>query len=488
MAEAQCSSQSQSRTERRDSTVENMFKCPICHNEMSRVSITHCGHRFCNRCIRKWIEQHPNCPTCRTKITAKNLIEDRTFDEFIRTFKERTVPTAESEAQQEQAGRSGGMSIEELGNILQSVMPQRDQDMRNLTDNLIRMKDQEIARLTTQIQEHTSTISRLNGELRTVQDQLGDELPILTERSAQLQLTSDRQREQNQQLQDKTQSLETSLTSYKVAVKQTMEQKKLLEEQHRQKTQELQTTKTQLDVSKKENTQLKLQLQSTKDALNSQKEQLEKSESTTEQMKELVNTFFQQKQMLDAELETARQECLQLGQQVQQLQMFESMYQDTAQQLKDLNETVLPKKDSTIIQLQERTTELINDVAILRQNNIPLGQHVQILQSNLQEAIQQLQCYYEQEYGSKIMKVEKVNEVLKNQLNEKETELQNREDVGDELKSATRTYKKLIKENCDLKDKVKEQDNQIRHLRQDVAHSKQRTNQLEQMMNSRVNV
>ncbi|XP_053408981.1 golgin subfamily A member 4-like isoform X2 [Mercenaria mercenaria] len=380
------------------------------------------------------------------------------------------------------------MSIEELGNILQSVMPQRDQDMRNLTDNLIRMKDQEIARLTTQIQEHTSTISRLNGELRVVQDQLGDELPILTERSAQLQLTLDRQREQNQQLQDKIQSLENSVTAYKVAVKQTTEQKKFLEDQHLQKTRELQTTKTQLDVSKKENAQLKLQLQSTKVALKAKKEQLEKSESTAEQMREMVNTIFQQKQMLDADLDTTRKECVQLGQQVKQLQMFESMYQDTAQQLEHLNETVLPKKDSTIIQLQERTKDLIDDVAILRQNNIPLDQHVQILQIKLQQAIQQLHCYYEQEYGSKIIRIEKMNEVLKKQLNEKETELQHREDVGDELKSATRTYKNLISENCDLKDKVKEQDNQIRRLRQDVAHSKQRTNELERKINFHMNV
>jgi hypothetical protein len=58
-----------------------------------------------------------------------------------------------------------GMSVEELGNILQSVMPQRDQDMRNLTDNLISMKDQEISRLEQNKREQAATISRLKGKI-----------------------------------------------------------------------------------------------------------------------------------------------------------------------------------------------------------------------------------------------------------------------------------------------------------------------------------
>lgn len=55
---------------------------------------------------------------------------------------------------------------------------------------------------------------------------------------------------------------------------------------------------------------------------------------------------------LSGEVESLRQQCVEYQQQVQQLQMYESMYRDTYQQMQTLNENTLPIKDSTIIELQ----------------------------------------------------------------------------------------------------------------------------------------
>ncbi|XP_060607900.1 centrosome-associated protein CEP250-like [Ruditapes philippinarum] len=238
------------------------------------------------------------------------------------------------------------------------------------------------------------------------------------------------------------------------------------------------TVKAQFDGVNKENLHLKLQLQSTKDDLKSQKEQLEKSETTTTQLKELLDQMFQQKQLSDAELDASRQSCLQLTEQVQQLHMYEVMYSEASQQLDYLNNTVVPQKDSAIDQLQQKITDLIDEVAVLQRNNIPQAEHYEILQTRLEETRQEHKQYCEDKYGTKMASLERRNEAMKKHVTELETELKNREDVGDELKTATKTYKGLIKENCDLKDKVKTLEKQNKH----VAHYKERANNLERQI------
>ncbi|XP_060560054.1 uncharacterized protein LOC132720065 isoform X3 [Ruditapes philippinarum] len=601
---------SRSRAERQGSTVDEIFKCSICQHEMEDSSMTLCGHRYCTKCIKEWMKRKQNCPQCRQPVTLSFLIEDKSFKEIKRKYKE-----VQEQSENNQRGQGYGMSVEELGNILQSVMPQRDQDMRNLTDNLISMKDQEISRLEQNKREQTATISRLNNEIERVKGQLGDELPTLTERSTHLQNKVDTLTEQNRQFQEKIRTLEASLTSLKIGSSQAQQHRKILEEllkaktkemltvkaqfdgvnkenlhlklqlqstkddlksqkeqleksettttqlkelldkmfqqkqlsddeierlkgqlgddlptltersthlqnkvdtlteqnrqfqdknrtleaslasleegslqaqQHRKnleeqlkaKTKEMLTVKAQFDGVNKENLHLKLQLQSTKDDLKSQKEQLEKSETTTTQLKELLDQMFQQKQLSDAELDASRQRCLQLAQQVKELHMYEVMYSKASQQLDYLNNTVVPQKDSAIDQLQQKITDLINEVADLQRNNIPQAEHVEILQTRLAETRQELKQYYEDEYGTKMASLERRNEAMKKHVTEMETELKNREDVGDELKAATRTYKGLIKENCDLKDKVKTLEKQNKH----VAHYKERANKLERQI------
>ena len=52
-------------------------ECPICFNPLSKTSYiaTPCAHIFCKRCILKHIviDEHHNCPLCRTECMAKDI-------------------------------------------------------------------------------------------------------------------------------------------------------------------------------------------------------------------------------------------------------------------------------------------------------------------------------------------------------------------------------------------------------------------------------
>ncbi|CAI0561116.1 unnamed protein product [Linum tenue] len=53
---------------------EPIFNCPICMAPFVEETSTKCGHIFCKKCIKAAIARQPKCPTCRKKITAKDLI------------------------------------------------------------------------------------------------------------------------------------------------------------------------------------------------------------------------------------------------------------------------------------------------------------------------------------------------------------------------------------------------------------------------------
>ncbi|ESQ49311.1 hypothetical protein EUTSA_v10021611mg [Eutrema salsugineum] len=53
---------------------EPKFNCPICFCPFTEEMSTKCGHIFCNKCIRNAISCQAKCPTCRKKVTAKELI------------------------------------------------------------------------------------------------------------------------------------------------------------------------------------------------------------------------------------------------------------------------------------------------------------------------------------------------------------------------------------------------------------------------------
>ncbi|CAI8616779.1 unnamed protein product [Vicia faba] len=53
---------------------EPVFNCPICMGPLVEEMSTRCGHIFCKACIKSAISAQAKCPTCRKKITVKELI------------------------------------------------------------------------------------------------------------------------------------------------------------------------------------------------------------------------------------------------------------------------------------------------------------------------------------------------------------------------------------------------------------------------------
>ncbi|XP_022967334.1 E3 ubiquitin-protein ligase RNF4-like [Cucurbita maxima] len=53
---------------------EPNFSCPICMGPLVEETSTRCGHIFCKACIKTAIAVQSKCPTCRKRVTAKELI------------------------------------------------------------------------------------------------------------------------------------------------------------------------------------------------------------------------------------------------------------------------------------------------------------------------------------------------------------------------------------------------------------------------------
>ncbi|KAE8699554.1 TATA-binding protein-associated factor 2N-like isoform X1 [Hibiscus syriacus] len=53
---------------------EPTFNCPICMGPLTEEMSTRCGHIFCKGCIKAAIAFQPRCPTCRKKVTVRELI------------------------------------------------------------------------------------------------------------------------------------------------------------------------------------------------------------------------------------------------------------------------------------------------------------------------------------------------------------------------------------------------------------------------------
>ncbi|KAI7726151.1 hypothetical protein M8C21_008635 [Ambrosia artemisiifolia] len=53
---------------------EPTFSCPVCMGPLVEEVTTKCGHIFCKTCITAAINAQHKCPTCRQKLTVKNLI------------------------------------------------------------------------------------------------------------------------------------------------------------------------------------------------------------------------------------------------------------------------------------------------------------------------------------------------------------------------------------------------------------------------------
>ncbi|KAK8640151.1 hypothetical protein V6N13_007911 [Hibiscus sabdariffa] len=53
---------------------EPTFNCPICMGSLNEEMSTRCGHIFCKACIKAAIAAQGKCPTCRKRVTVKELI------------------------------------------------------------------------------------------------------------------------------------------------------------------------------------------------------------------------------------------------------------------------------------------------------------------------------------------------------------------------------------------------------------------------------
>ncbi|XP_075519613.1 uncharacterized protein LOC142553325 isoform X2 [Primulina tabacum] len=53
---------------------EPTFSCPVCMGTLVEETSTKCGHIFCKACIKAAIAAQGKCPTCRRKITMKDMI------------------------------------------------------------------------------------------------------------------------------------------------------------------------------------------------------------------------------------------------------------------------------------------------------------------------------------------------------------------------------------------------------------------------------
>jgi late competence protein required for DNA uptake (superfamily II DNA/RNA helicase) len=52
---------------------ERKLRCVICMDTMKDETSTTCGHIFCESCIQGAIKAQKKCPTCRKKLTMKNI-------------------------------------------------------------------------------------------------------------------------------------------------------------------------------------------------------------------------------------------------------------------------------------------------------------------------------------------------------------------------------------------------------------------------------
>lgn len=68
--------------------------CPICFEKIKdRDSIeTSCGHIFCEKCIKIWVEQNDQCPYCRMKLAEEQIVikDDPALGTLINDFKKMT--------------------------------------------------------------------------------------------------------------------------------------------------------------------------------------------------------------------------------------------------------------------------------------------------------------------------------------------------------------------------------------------------------------
>ena len=75
-------------------SIEQHFTCPICLGKLHETCITSCGHRYCGKCIKEWVDRNNKCPCCNGHILSSGIIRDIGFDALIQS-----AYTAKSESE-----------------------------------------------------------------------------------------------------------------------------------------------------------------------------------------------------------------------------------------------------------------------------------------------------------------------------------------------------------------------------------------------------
>ncbi|XP_050400747.2 tripartite motif-containing protein 5 [Patella vulgata] len=63
--------------------LEDYINCTICLNVMTKTITTSCCHRFCEKCIKEWVDRNSKCPCCNSTLNSKHLYSDRQYDSLI---------------------------------------------------------------------------------------------------------------------------------------------------------------------------------------------------------------------------------------------------------------------------------------------------------------------------------------------------------------------------------------------------------------------
>lgn len=150
----------------------------------------------------------------------------------------------------------------------------------------------------------------------------------------------------------------------------------------------------------------------------------------------------------------------------------------TEEQLRDLQENVIPEKDLTITRLQRMITDLESQLSKLR-TSLTTGRKMDdIPGTQLYDALEKLQHFYDREYTTKIDVSDEMVKTMQVHL-EKTTSILQKEELGDKLGAVIRMHIRMIRENAVLRQNIRKQEKEIYHLQATLRRSNARSSAME---------
>ncbi|XP_064607813.1 tripartite motif-containing protein 75-like isoform X2 [Liolophura sinensis] len=65
------------------SAFSDYIQCSICMTLLNNTHTTPCGHRYCEKCIKEWVDRQHKCPCCNHPLQNNQLMKDHQFDGLI---------------------------------------------------------------------------------------------------------------------------------------------------------------------------------------------------------------------------------------------------------------------------------------------------------------------------------------------------------------------------------------------------------------------